>query len=90
MLPVIVGGVAISTLKKESDGSYSVPARCGEMARDGPRSPSQMARGGARWRELTRGDAGTQVPLDLYVLAFGSVNNIFAAFKGSENHRARA
>ena len=48
---LIVGGVAISTLKKESDGSYSVPARCGEMARDGPRSPSrspsQMARGGA-------------------------------------------
>jgi solute carrier family 35 protein E1 len=53
VLPVIVGGVAISTLKKESDGSYSVP-------------------------------------LDLYVLAFGSVNNVFAAFKGSENHRAMA
>ena len=64
------------------------------MRRDGPRWPEialEIALAdGARWRELTRGDAGTQVPLDLYVLAFGSVNNVFAAFKGSENHRARA
>lgn len=51
ILPIIVGGVAISTLKPNATGGYSIE-------------------------------------YDLTALVAGSIGNIFAAFKGSENHKA--
>lgn len=51
ILPIIVGGVAISTLKPNATGGYSIE-------------------------------------YDLTALVAGSIGNMFAAFKGSENHKA--
>jgi hypothetical protein len=51
ILPVIVGGVAISTLKPNATGGYSIE-------------------------------------YDITALIAGSIGNMFAAFKGSENHKA--